>query len=261
MIKAVVLCGGQGTRIRDVSEAVPKPMLPIGGRPILWHIMKLYAHHGIRDFVLCLGYKGWAIKEFFLQYLAMTSDVTVELGTPTRVEYHGPQAEAGWRVTLVDTGEVAQTGARVWNVRSYLEGTDRFCLTYGDGVADLDVRKLLDHHTRSGKAGILCGVRPAGRFGEIEFKNDVVASFHEKPNAAAGYINGGFMVFETRRALGYFRPGADLNLEQEVLPKLVRDGQLAVHQHDGFWQCMDTLREYNLLNEMWDRGQAPWKVW
>lgn len=261
MIKAVILCGGQGTRIRDASDVVPKPMLPIGGKPILWHIMKLYAHHGITDFVLCLGYKGWAIKEFFLQYLAMTSDVTVRLGSGTQVDYHHRLDETGWNVTLADTGEHAQTGARVWGIRSYLQDAERFCLTYGDGVADIDLRGLLDQHRRAGVAGMLCGVRPAGRFGEIEFQGNLVQSFHEKPNAAAGYINGGFMVFETERTLSYFRPGSDLNLEQDVLPKMVKDRQLAVYQHDGFWQCMDTLREYNLLNEAWDRGHAPWKVW
>jgi len=261
VIKAVILCGGQGTRIRDVSDVVPKPMLPIGGKPILWHIMKAYAHHGITDFVLCLGYRGWAIKEFFLQYLAMTSDVTVELGSPTTVEYHGRLAEAGWRITLADTGEQAQTGARVWGVRPYLEDTDRFCLTYGDGVADVNVRALLDAHEKAGTAGLLCGVRPSGRFGEIEFDGCLVNRFHEKPNAAAGYINGGFMVFDTKRAWPYFRPGQDLNLEQEVLPKMVKDRELAVFQHNGFWQCLDTLREFNLLNEIWESGNAPWKVW
>lgn len=259
-VKAVILCGGQGTRIRDVSDVVPKPMLPIGGRPILWHIMKLYAHHGVRDFVLCLGYKGWSIKEFFLQYEAMTSDLTVHVGAKT-VEYHGSTAETGWRVTLVETGEAAQTGARIWNARRYLEGCPRFCLTYGDGVADLNVTELLAAHARSGRIGMLSGVRPAGRFGEIEMEEGLVRHFHEKPNTTAGYINGGFMVFDTARALPYFRPGEDLNLEQEVLPRMVKDGQLGVRNHDGFWQCMDTLREFNLLNELWAHGKAPWKVW
>jgi glucose-1-phosphate cytidylyltransferase len=259
-VKAVILCGGQGTRIRDVSDVVPKPMLPIGGRPILWHIMKLYAHHGVRDFVLCLGYKGWSIKEFFLQYEAMTSDLTVHVGAKT-VEYHGSTAETGWRVTLAETGDAAQTGARIWNARRYLEDCPRFCLTYGDGVADLDVTALLKAHETSGLAGMLSGVRPAGRFGEIEFEGSKVVQFHEKPNTTGGYINGGFMVFDTKKALPYFRPGADLNLEQEVMPAMVRDGQLGVFPHDGYWQCMDTLREFNMLNDLWAKGNAPWKVW
>lgn len=261
MIKAVILCGGQGTRIRDVSEAVPKPMLPIGGKPILWHIMKLYAHHGINDFVLCLGYKGWSIKEFFLNYRAMTSDITVELGSDGGIQYQSLSPEDGWKVTLAETGEQSQTGARIWNVREYLKGADRFCMTYGDGVANVDIPALLDAHAKSGCVGMLSGVRPAGRFGEIDCVEGRVRHFHEKPNTTGGIINGGFMVFKTAEALRYFRPGADLNLEQEVLPAMVKDGQLSVYQHDGFWQCMDTLREFNLLNDLWTGGRAPWKVW
>ena len=260
-IKVLILCGGHGTRIRDVSEVLPKPMLNIGSRPILWHIMKLYAHFGLRDFVLLLGYKGWVIKEFFLQYKAMTCDVTVTLGKHGSVEFHGDSEEDDWRVTLADTGEDAQTGARVWNARRYIEDCDRFCLTYGDGVGDIDIGRLLRQHELSGKAGMLTGVRPPGRFGELELKDSEVVAFNEKPNAPGGYINGGFMVFDTRRALQYFRPGEDLNLEQEVLPRMVRGHDLAVYRHDGFWQCMDTFREFRLLNELWSSGSAPWKVW
>jgi len=261
-MKAVILCGGQGTRIRDVSDVVPKPMLPIGGRPILWHIMKLYAHHGIQDFVLCLGYKGWVIKEFFLQYKAMTSDFTIRLGEHGNIEFHGATEESGWKVTLVDTGEKSQTGARIWNIRDYLKDTKQFCMTYGDGVANVDITALVKSHQKSGRGATLTGVRPAGRFGEIDYEaNGQIINFNEKPNAAGGYINGGFMVFDTEKALSYFRPGADLNLEQEVLPKMVKDGQLGAFHHDGFWQCMDTLREYTMLNEMWDQDEAPWKVW
>jgi glucose-1-phosphate cytidylyltransferase len=260
--KAVILCGGQGTRIRDVSDLVPKPMLPIGGRPILWHIMKTYAHHGIKDFVLCLGYKGWVIKEFFLQYKAMTSDVTVHLGEHGKIEFHGQTEEAGWKVTLVDTGEASQTGARIWNIRDYLKDSEEFCLTYGDGVADVDIGALAAFHKKSGRAATLTGVRPAGRFGEIDSEMEgKIVNFNEKPNVAGGYINGGFMVFNTGNVFRYFRPGADLSLEQEVLPKMVKDGQLGVFHHDGFWQCMDTLREYTMLNEMWEKKQAPWKKW
>ncbi|MEW5756389.1 MAG: glucose-1-phosphate cytidylyltransferase [Pseudomonadota bacterium] len=260
-MKAVILCGGQGTRIRDVSEIVPKPMLPIGNYPVLWHIMKIYAHAGITDFVICLGYKGWQIKEFFLEYKAMTSDFTIQLGHHNRIEFHNGSDEAQWRVTLVDTGLNAQTGARLWNARAYLDDTDRFCLTYGDGVADVDVRSLLEAHARSEKVGMLTGVRPAGRFGELELQANVVTSFHEKPNARAGCINGGFMVFDAERVWSYLHDGEELNLEQEVLPAMVADRQLAMYEHRGFWQCMDTFREYTLLNEMWKRQEAPWKVW
>ena len=260
-MKAVILCGGQGTRIRDASDVIPKPMLSIGGRPILWHIMKIYAHAGVKEFVLCLGYKGWVIKEFFLQYRAMMSDVTVSLGSESAVEFHGDSGEADWKVTLVDTGEQAETGARVWNARKHIEGSERFCLTYGDGVADVNLKNLLQSHEASGKIGMLTGVRPAGRFGELEFDGDAVKSFNEKPNATGGRINGGFMVFNTAKALGYFRDGADLNLEREVLPNMVKDDQLGLCPHDGFWQCMDTLREYKLLNDLWDSNESPWKVW
>ncbi len=260
-MKAVILCGGQGTRIRDVSEVVPKPMLPIGNYPILWHIMKIYAHAGITDFVLCLGYKGWQVKEFFLEYKAMTSDFTIQLGNHNRIDFHNGSDEAHWRVTLVDTGLHAQTGARLWNAREYLRDTDRFCLTYGDGVANVDVRGLLAAHARSEKIGMLTGVRPAGRFGELELDGNVVTSFHEKPNAGAGCINGGFMVFDAERVWPYLHEGEDLNLEQEVLPAMVADQQLAMYEHQGFWQCMDTLREYTLLNELWKNREAPWKVW
>jgi len=260
-IKVVILCGGRGTRIRDVSEVIPKPMLPIGRRPILWHIMKIYARYGLRDFVLCLGYKGWVIKEFFLEYKAMTQDVTVELGRHGQVEFHGRSDEDDWRVTLVDTGENAETGARIWNARSYIEKSPRFCLTYGDGVGDVDLASLLKEHAASKLTGMLTGVRPAGRFGELQFEGSLVRSFNEKPNAPGAYINGGFMVFNTAEALEYFRPGDDLNLEREVLPRMVSDGRLGVFRHDGFWQCMDTLREYRLLNDMWAAGDAPWKIW
>jgi glucose-1-phosphate cytidylyltransferase len=262
MMKAVILCGGQGTRIRDVSEVVPKPMLPIGGRPVLWHIMKLYAHYGIQDFVLCLGYKGWVIKEFFLQYKAMMSDVTVHLGEHGKIEFHGEMEEAGWKVTLVDTGEKAQTGARIWNARKYLGDEENFCMTYGDGVANINIGKLVDVHRSGGRVATLTGVRPAGRFGEIDYEEDGrIKNFNEKPNAAGGYINGGFMVFNTHKIFSYMRAGEDLNLEQEVLPKMAKDGQLGAFHHDGFWQCMDTMREFTLLNEMWEKRQAPWKVW
>lgn len=260
-MKAVILCGGQGTRIRDVSEVVPKPMLSIGDRPILWHIMKTYAHYGIKDFVLCLGYKGWVIKEYFLNFAAKTSDISLKLGTSDLKIYHQKSDEADWNVTLVETGETAQTGARVWKARSFLEDCDSFCLTYGDGVADVNIRALCDAHKKMGVRGTVTGVHPSGRFGEMEVNGDLVTEFNEKPNVGSGMINGGYMVFDTSALQKYFRPGDDLILEIEVLGLMVKDRQLGLYQHNGFWQCIDTPREYNFLSEIWKADKAPWKVW
>lgn len=260
-MKALILCGGQGTRIRDVSEILPKPMLPIGHRPILWHIMKIYAHYGIKDFVLCLGYKGWAIKEFFLNYMAKVSDVTITLGKKDIIEYHDEVGELGWRITLAETGESAQTGARIWNARKYLQDCENFGVTYGDGVADIDVSASIKEYKSSGLAGIVTGVHPCGRFGEMEVSENRIIEFNEKPNVGTGLINGGFMIFRREAIEKYFRPGDDLILESEVLPKMVNDKQLGVYKHNGFWQCIDTLREYTVLNEIWRQGEAPWKIW
>ena len=260
-MKVVILCGGRGTRIQDVSEILPKPMLPIGKRPILWHIMKIYAQYGIKDFVLCLGYKGWLIKEFFLNYRAKIADVSLTLGEHNSLQFYDSTDEADWRVTLVETGEAAQTGARVWNVKKYLEGEEHFCLTYGDGVADINLPSLLDTHKKSGLAGTITAVHPIGRFGEIEINDNKISEFAEKPNVREGYINGGFMVFDAIRVWDYFRPEEDLILEGEVLPKMLKDGQLGAFKHDGYWQCVDTPREYNILNELWKENKAPWKVW
>ena len=260
-MRVVILCGGQGTRIRDVSEVLPKPMLPIGNRPILWHIMKIYAYYGIKDFILCLGYKGWVIKEFFLNYRAKVADVGLTLGDHNSLRFYNSTDESNWRVTLVETGEDSQTGARVWNVKKYLEGEEHFCLTYGDGVADINISSLLDTHKKSGLVGTITAVHPLGRFGEVEIENNRIVEFAEKPNVRQGYINGGFMIFDNRRVWDYFRPGEDLILEGEVLPKMLKEGQLGAFKHDGFWQCVDTPREYNILNELWKENKAPWKVW
>lgn len=260
-MKAVILCGGQGTRIRDVSEVLPKPMLPIGGLPILWHIMKIYSHYGVKDFILCLGYKGWLIKEFFLNYRAMTSDISIKLGEHKHVEFHGSSEEKDWNVTLVDTGEASQTGARLWRVRDYLKGEKSFCLTYGDSVSNINIKKLLEEFADSGKTGIITGVHPAGRFGEIKYDKGLVKEFTEKPNVEAGCINGGFMVFDNSRIWDYLREGDDLVLELEPLVNMTKDKELGVYAHKDFWQCMDTLREYNILNEMWKNKKAAWKIW
>jgi len=260
-MKVVILCGGEGTRIRDVSEVLPKPMLPIGGKPILWHIMKTYAHYGMNDFILCLGYKGWVIKEFFLNYRAKVSDFSLILGQHNSMQFHDSADELNWKVTLVETGESSQTGARVWNVKKYLKEEEHFCLTYGDGVADINLTSLLDIHKKSGLAGTITAVHPLGRFGEIEMRDNKICKFAEKPNVREGYINGGFMLFNTEQIWDYFRAGEDLILEGEVLPKMLKDGQLGVFKHDGFWQCVDTPREYNILNKLWVENKAPWKIW
>jgi len=257
-MKVVILCGGQGTRIRDASEVLPKPMLPIGDRPILWHIMKIYANYGYNDFVLCLGYKGWAIKEFFLNYFAKTSDISLTLGDTNSVQYHNQNGETNWKVTLVETGEEAQTGARLWRVRKYLQDSDMFSVTYGDGVADIDIESLANAHKINGDLSTVTGVQPSGRFGEIELDGDRISEFNEKPNVSAGLINGGFMVFNREVFDRYFTDDVNLSLESDVLPAIVRDQQVGVYQHKGFWQCIDTLREYNSLNQMWNKNKASW---
>ncbi len=260
-IKVVILCGGRGTRLGAETETRPKPMIEIGNRPMLWHIMKIYAHYGLKDFVLCLGYQGWIIKEFFLNYAAKVSDITLTLGEKNFTNFHAFNDVADWKITLVETGEASQTGARVWNARKYLEDCDRFSLTYGDGVADIDIQALLDTHRKSGLCATITGVHPTGRFGEMEIKGNLISEFNEKPNVSMGLINGGFMVFNSTALKKYFRAGDDLILEDEVLGKMVKDKQLGVYQHNGFWHCIDTPREYGILNEMWKNNKAKWKIW
>jgi len=259
--KAVILCGGQGTRIREASEVLPKPMLPIGGMPIVWHIMKGFAAHGVKEFVLCLGYKGWIIKEFFLQYRAMTSDVTVKLGSQSSVQFHGNVNEEDWTVTLAETGEETATGGRVSSVRRYVETDELFLLTYGDGVSDIDISKLIDFHRQQGKIVTVTAVRPPGRFGEMQLRGSSVIEFNEKPQTAEGLINGGFMVCDSRRIWPYLGDDPRIILEREPMQHLAKDGQLVAYVHRGFWQAMDTLREYHLLNELWGSERAPWKTW
>jgi glucose-1-phosphate cytidylyltransferase len=260
-IKAVILCGGQGTRIREASEHLPKPMLPIGGKPIVWHIMKSYASHGITDFVLCLGYRGWAIKEFFLNYRFMMNDLTVSLGKHEAVTNHGQRVDEDWNITLAETGEATMTGGRVAAIRRYVESDPFFLLTYGDGVSDVDVTKLIEFHKKHGHAATVTAVRPPGRFGEMRIETDAVREFNEKPQATEGYINGGFMVLDTKRAWSYLGTDPATILEREPLQGLARDGELQAFRHNGFWQPMDTPREYSLLNDLWESGKAPWKTW
>lgn len=260
-IKVVILCGGKGTRLGAESETRPKPMIEIGNRPMLWHIMKIYAHFGLKDFILCLGHQGWIIKEFFLNYAAKVSDISLKLGDKDFTTYHTSNDEADWKITLVETGEASQTGARIWNVREYLKDCDMFSLTYGDGVANIDIKALLAAHKKSGLSGTITGVHPTGRFGEMEINGNLISEFNEKPNVSMGLINGGFMIFNSNVINKYFRGGDDLILEDEVLGKMVKDKQLGFYQHDGFWHCIDTPREYGILNEMWKNKKAPWKIW
>lgn len=262
-MNVIILCGGLGMRLREETEIRPKPMLEIGDRPILWHIMKLYAMHGLNDFTLCLGYKGHVIKEYFLNYNTYSTDLTVQLNVPHAVQYHhNGGEEEDWRVTLVETGQRAQTGTRVARARPYLTG-DTFCLTYGDGLGDIDIQALVRFHHAHGKLGTVTGVRPPGRFGELQVEHDgLVREFNEKLQTTEGVINGGFFVFQRAFVDRYLDASReDCVLEREPLQQLARDHQLVVYQHTGFWQPMDTYREYTLLNELWNTGKAPWKVW
>ena len=260
-MKAVILCGGQGTRIRDANETLPKPLLPIGSNPIVWHIMKGYAVSGVKDFVLCLGYKGWLIKEYFLNYRAKTTDVTVSLGTQYTPVFHGNHREEDWNVTLAETGEDTGTGGRVAAIRKYVENDGVFMLTYGDGVADIDVKRLLAFHKEQGRIATVTAVRPQGRFGEMRLEGTKVVEFNEKPQATEGLINGGFFVFDSKRIWDYLGTDRHVLLEREPLQRLARDNQLIGYTHTGFWQPMDTAREYAMLNDAWSKGQAPWKTW
>lgn len=256
-MQAVILCGGLGTRLREETEFKPKPMVEVGPRPILWHIMRHYRTHGVRDFVLCLGYKGDAIREYFLNYRHRHVNLSVDLSDGGVTVLGGENID--WRVTLVETGDTAMTGARIRRALNFITG-DRCFATYGDGVSNVDVTNLLAFHLAEGKAATVTAVRPPSRFGELQVDGGRARTFVEKPQTSAGWINGGFFVFETKmiRAL----PDNDgLSLERDVLEKLTADGQLSVYQHAGFWQCMDTYREMQLLNEMWAGGTAPWKTW
>jgi len=259
-MQVLLLCGGQGTRIRGVADDMPKPMVPIGERPILWHIMKGYAVHGHRDFVLLLGYRGDAIRRFFLDYRAMTSDIAVTLGAKGKTEYLAQHAEEDWHVVLAETGEAAQTGARMFRGARYLEG-ETFLATYGDGVSDVDVAKLVAFHRAHGKAATVTAVRPPGRFGDLVIQGDRVTEFREKPQVSEGWINGGFFAFERSFVDQYLRDDDKLILEREPLMRAAADGQLMVYRHEGFWQPMDTYREWTILNDLWKAGRAPWRTW
>jgi glucose-1-phosphate cytidylyltransferase len=255
--KVVILCGGRGTRLREETEYRPKPMAEIGGRPILWHLMKLFAHQGFSDFVLCIGYRGHMIKEYFLDYEAWNSDFTITLGNRDSLRFHGSHLETGWEVTIADTGLETQTGGRVKRVERHLSG-DRFIVTYGDGLADVDIRKLLAFHESHGKLATVTTTRPLSRFGIVDLGDDsVVERFREKPQGDE-WVSSGFFVFE-REFLDYL--DEDCVLEHAPLERLANESEIVAYQHDGFWQPMDTYREFLMLNEMWESGKAPWALW
>lgn len=252
-----MLCGGLGTRLREETEFRPKPMVEIGGRPILWHIMKIYAHWGFRSFVLCLGYRGNMIKEYFLNYEAMNSDFTICLGRQSHIHYNNQHTEQGFEVTLAETGNNSQTGGRIARIRKYIDD-DTFMLTYGDGVSDVDIRRLVEFHKNHGKIATVTTVRPISRFGIVELgSSDRVNRFSEKPKSD-GWMSAGFFVLN-RKVFDYL---GDDNcvFEGEPLTRLASDGQLMAYRHDGFFYAMDTYREYEYLNSVWAKGQAPWKV-
>jgi glucose-1-phosphate cytidylyltransferase len=254
-MKVDILAGGLGTRLSEETTIRPKPMVEIGGRPILWHIMKIYAQHGFTDFVVCLGYKGYLIKEYFANYFLHMCDVTFDLARNNMTVHHS-QAEP-WKVTLVDTGDATQTGGRVRRVARYLD--DEFMLTYGDGVADIDIAKLVAFHQERNLMATVTGVQPPGRFGSLEIEGDKATGFREKPVGDGGWINGGFFVLSTK-VIDYV--AADSTVwEKEPMERLAGEGQLGVYLHHGFWQPMDTLRDRSQLEAMWSAGRAPWKTW
>lgn len=256
-MKAVLLAGGLGTRISEETSTKPKPMIEIGNKPILWHIMKIYSAHGINDFIICLGYKGYVIKEFFANYFLHTSDITFDM-KENSTEIHNNTAEP-WRVTLVETGEETMIGGRIKRVLPYIGSDEAFCLTYGDGVGDVDIRALIAKHEAAGRLATVTATQPPGRFGAIRYDGDKVLGFQEKPQGDGGWINGGFFVLSPK--VGDYIEGDETVWEREPMERLATEGQLTVHFHDGFWQPMDTLRDKRHLEELWAENRAPWKVW
>ena len=255
-MKVVILAGGFGTRICEESELKPKPMIEIGGKPMLWHIMKIYAHYGYQEFIICAGYKQQVIKEYFARYALYNSNITFDFQSREPIKVHSNASEP-WKVTVVDTGYETLTGGRLRLIEPYIDG-ERFLLTYGDGVADVDITALIDFHKSHGKLCTLTAARPEGRFGFLDLENDRVMSFREKSRSDVGYINGGFMVMEPK-VFSYLKD--DVMLEREPMEKLAEDGELLAYRHDGFWQCMDTMRDKKELERLWESGKAPWCVW
>jgi len=256
-MKAVILAGGFGTRISEETDLKPKPMVEIAGKPILWHIMKIYSHHGISEFIVCCGYKGYVIKEYFANYFLHMSDITFDMGSNS-MQVHQRNAEP-WKVTLIDTGESTMTGGRLKKVAEYLEGEDAFCMTYGDGVSDVNITELIAFHRSQNVKATLTATLPPGRFGALDLLGAKVNSFREKPQGDGAMINGGFFVLSPQ-VIGYINDDNTI-WEREPMEQLAKEGQLAAYHHQGFWQPMDTLRDKQLLEGLWQSGKAPWKVW
>ena len=256
-MKAVILAGGFGTRLSEETVKKPKPMVEIGGKPILWHILKIYSFYGINEFIICCGYKGYMIKEYFANYFIHQSDVTFDIDK-NKMTVHTKRAEP-WKVTLVDTGENSMTGGRLLRVADYLEGDDNFCFTYGDGLSNINIKKLISFHNSHGKLATLSATLGPGRFGAININNDIVKNFNEKPKGDGSYINGGFFVLSTK-VLSRIKDDSTI-WEREPLESLAIDGQLMAYKHDSFWQPMDNLRDKNTLQELWNNNKAPWKIW
>jgi glucose-1-phosphate cytidylyltransferase len=260
-MKVVILCGGKGTRLREETEYRPKPMVPVGDRPILWHIMKTYAAHGHKDFILCLGYKGEMIKDFFRNYLWRTSDVSLRLGRSPQIKFHNHHSEEDWNVTLADTGSDAMTAYRLKHVQRYIPKGETFLFTYGDGLSNIDINAVVREHRRFKKICTISAVHPAGRFGSLKIEGDgSIRTFVEKPQVEQSYVNGGYMVCDYR-IFNYLTDDTGVMFERQPIADLVRDGQLHSYRHEGFWQPMDTYQEMQYLNQLWADGQAPWKVW
>ncbi len=257
-MQVVILCGGLGTRLREETEYRPKPMVPVGGRPILWHIMKIYAHHGHKDFILCLGYKGEVIKDYFRNYHWNTSDVTLKLGQNPEIRYHNTHDEEDWTVTLLDTGQDTQTGGRLKRALEHVRD-ETFLMTYGDGVSDHDINASIKFHEQHESLATVTAVKPSGRFGELAMDDDIITGFKEKPDRENIYISGGFFVFD--KSVGNYLNGDACILEKKPMEDITSENQLRAFKHDDFWQCMDTYREQQLLDGMWNSGNAPWKKW
>ncbi|MBN2125036.1 MAG: glucose-1-phosphate cytidylyltransferase [Deltaproteobacteria bacterium] len=258
-MKVVILCGGMGTRLKEETEFKPKPMIMIGDRPILWHIMKAYALCGYSEFILCLGYRGEMIKEYFYHYEILANDFQITLGKKNAISVFHSHGEEDWNIILADTGHRALKGARLKRIERYVDG-DQFMVTYGDGLSDLDLPRLMEFHLSHGRIATLTGVRPLSRFGEIQIEGDTVKNFAEKPQSSEGLINGGFFVFR-KEIFDYLQDREDCDLEYGVLETLAGEGQLMVYRHEGFWACMDTYRDMEYLNRLWAGGHAPWKIW
>ena len=256
-MKAVILAGGLGTRLSEETHLKPKPMVEVGGKPILWHILKIFSHYGINEFIICCGYKGYVIKEYFANYFLHTSDVTFHMNDDNRMEIHRRTSES-WRVTLVDTGDSSLTGGRLARVKEYLKD-EPFCFTYGDGVSDVDIHKLIESHKKNKRYATLTAVKPPGRYGALHLNNNQVEKFQEKPDGDNAWINGGFFILEPQ-VIDLIKNDKS-SFESDVLPLLAEMGQLNAYKHNGFWQPMDTLRDKNKLEEMWSNNQALWRVW